>query len=74
MSNSYLSSQGDLRRHRQDLRVLDPRPVEGDELHQVSLPGVQRVPRQEPPARTDPEAGGQAVLEQQHVVPHTTLY
>ena len=55
-------SQGYLRRHRRDVRLPDPGSVEGDPLHQVPLPGVRRLPLQEPQTHRRTEAGGQAVL------------
>ena len=36
--------------------------MEGDSLPEVPLPGVLRLPAEEPPPRRHPEAGGQAVL------------
>ena len=36
----FFISQGNLRCHCWDLQLPDPRPLEGDCLHQVSLPGI----------------------------------
>ena len=36
-------SQGNLRRHCRDLQLPHPRPLEGDRLHQVSLPGTDHL-------------------------------
>ena len=44
-----LFSQGHLRRHRQDLLLPDPGPVEGDPLPEVAVPGVLGLPAEEPP-------------------------
>ena len=57
-----LFSQGHLRRHCQDLLLPDPGPVEGDPLPEVAIPGVLRLPAEEPSPCRHPEAGGQAVL------------
>ena len=86
MSHELLSnSQGNLRRHCRDLQLPHPRPLEGDRLHQVSLPGtdhlagyvckcllihfqlpgVHRLPCQEPPRRRCSEAGGPGLLASQ---------
>ena len=44
MSHELLSnSQGNLRRHCRDLQLPHPRPLEGDRLHQVSLPGTDHL-------------------------------
>merc|ERR1712108_83261 len=51
-----------LRRHCQDLLLPDPGPVEGDPLPEVAIPGVLRLPAEEPSPCWYPEAGGQAVL------------
>lgn len=55
-------SKSNIRCHCQHLFLLDPWPVEGDCLHQVSIPGVHWLPGQEPhpPART--ETGAEGVL------------
>lgn len=55
-------SKSNIRCHCQHLFLLDPWPVEGDCLHQVSIPGVHWLPGQEPhpPGRT--EAGAEGVL------------
>ena len=57
-----LFSQGHLRRHRKDLLLPDPGPVEGDPLPEVAVPGVLGLPAEEPSPCRHPEAGGQAVL------------
>ena len=43
------------------LRLPDPRPVEGDHLPEVALPGVHGLTLGEPQARGFAEAGGEAV-------------
>merc|ERR1712047_193324 len=42
--------------------AISPPTPEGDCLHQGSLPGVHRLPCQEPPRRGCSEAGGQGLL------------
>ncbi len=46
--NVVFCSQGDICWHCQHLLLLDARPVEGECVQQVSLPGVHRLPGQEP--------------------------
>ncbi len=41
-------SKGNLRCHREYVQLLDAGPVEGDELHQVAIPGVHGLPGKEP--------------------------
>merc|ERR1712098_596967 len=60
--NSRKLCQGNLRRNCRDLQLPHPRPLEGDRLHQVSLPGVHRLPGKEPPRCWCSETGSQGLL------------
>merc|ERR1712056_62769 len=50
------------------LQLSHPRPLEGDCLHQVSLPGIHRLPCQEPPRRGCSEAGSPGLLASQRLM------
>ncbi len=60
--SSFFFSQGDVCRHREHLLLPYSRPVEGDCVPEVTLPGVHRLPVQEPQAGGRTEAGTEALL------------
>lgn len=58
----FFFSQGNLCGHCQNVQLPDSRPVEGDRVPEVSLPGVYRLPGQVPRPWWSPEAGTESVL------------